>query len=114
MNLSRGGGVLLALRTHIPVTIVDLSQLRNDLDMIEIVGCKCFLNGTFLHIFVVYFCRTPSLNELLRFCEYFEDNFNTNENFLLLGDFNIPEFIINNDNILVNTLNNFCKFLNLE
>ena len=46
------------------------------------------------------------------FCNFFEEFFNKEDNILILGDFNIPQFIQNNDNILVHTLNNFCSFMN--
>jgi hypothetical protein len=84
--------------------------------LIEFVGCKYFLGKDEFLIFVVYFPRTPSLPKLTTFCNYFEHNFVSTNNIIILGDFNIPQFIQKdkyNCN-LVTVINRFSQYLSLK
>jgi hypothetical protein len=117
LNVSRGGGVFLAAKSTLKIEQIDVSELRVALNyLIEIVGCKCFLGKDEFLIFVVYFPRTPSLPELTTFCNYFEHNFVSTNNIIILGDFNIPQFIQKdkyNCN-LVTVINRFSQYLSLK
>jgi hypothetical protein len=92
LNVSRGGGVFLAAKSTLKIEQIDVSELRVALNyyLIEIVGCKSFLGKDEFLIFVVYFPRTPSLPELTTFCNYFEHNFVSTNNIIILGGFNMP------------------------
>src|SRR5699024_4029609 len=105
--------VLIALRNNIVAEELDLSLLHDVLPFIECVGCKCTFGKNVLFIYVVYFPKTPSSIHLQTFCDYFEEQFGFCENILLVGDFNIPEYV-NLISNLATIINNFSNFLNLK
>lgn len=114
VGLSRGGGVLLALKNNIVVTQLDLTELLNSLDLVDIVGCKCTINSFCFYVYVIYISRTPTADTLETLLDYFCESHLHTKHLLILGDFNIPNFANDLiDDTLSRLLINFANFLNL-
>lgn len=115
MNVARGGGVLLAYKNCYNVEYLDLSQLMNEIPSLNIIGCRCHFVHTSLHIFLLYLPKTPSLNEIDILLTYLTQHFFNANRLLLLGDFNIPQYVLQNNNYRLYTLLcEYCDFLNLQ
>ena len=93
---------------------IDFSTLLEKLTLIEVAGCKCILNSCEFFVVIVYFPGTPTLNELNVFTDYFEENFLNFNNVILLGDFNIPNYVLNPSDNSVLTIAAFMNILNLK
>ena len=66
-NLTRGGGVLVALKNHYNSKKLDLSLLHNCLPFTDIVGCSCVFNNVLLFIFVVYIYHPMHLLMIMKY-----------------------------------------------
>lgn len=116
VQLSKGGGALLAVDSNLNIDPVDMSYITNTLVNIDIVGCKCFLNNYYiLYIYVTYIPPSISVNELELFLELLGQSVNNHRNVLIMGDFNITHF---NNNDIIDTkcqlINDFINFVSLN
>lgn len=115
MDLTRGGGVLLAVRDVLKVEKLDLSLLLQEIAPIDVVGCKCVYRFYILYVFVIYIPKTPIIITLETLMEYFVALHLFTKNVIILGDFNIPSYSSNVDTDALNvTLNNYCDILNVK
>ena len=114
LNVSRGGGVLLAFNKCFVIEKLDLTIILNSIKNLEILGCKCCYHSRTFYVFIVYFSKTPSIDDLKIFTSYFEENHIHSNQIILLGDFNIPYFVSNPFNSLVSHLNIFADLFSFK
>lgn len=121
-NTTRGGGVLLACLKSINVSLINIcSECKtfSDIKSIDILATKLSINKLVLYLFIIYVPPKTSLADYEILFDGLESLFFTyGSNLLLIGDFNIPEYINNSpsnssDNKVL-TVNNFCNFFNLR
>lgn len=93
-GLVRGGGSLLAAKNNYIITSIDLSLLRNSFPLIDIVGCKWVLTHVVYFLYVIYI--PPQVNVVLfdAFLQEFEQVVLAQNNVIILGDFNVSQFIV--------------------
>lgn len=114
MKVSRGGGVLLACRNDFNVEPLNFSDLLVALPTLDIVGCRCSFNSATVYIIVLYIPKTPSVYDLELLFHYLVEHFFQTNKILLLGDFNVPKFILNSNDPLCTLLQEYCNFLDLK
>lgn len=110
LNVTRGGGVLLAVRNRYASVKIDLSNITTTLPEIDIVGVK--FHELRLAIFVLYIPPSTSASDY----EHFLDLVSTvgtvhNCKVIVMGDFNVPTHIEDKNNYSV-LLRNFMQFNN--
>lgn len=118
VGATRGGGVVLALRRNLSVVRVDTSMF-DYLIYVDMVGVKVIINEIIFYIFAIYIPPNAtvqmyeSLFETFLSLPYFLSN-----KVLLIGDFNIPDFICHLNASAstgkINLINNFMNFANLD
>lgn len=114
-NLTTGGGVLLACKSVLKSEKLDLSHLETNFPSLDIIGCKCTINVKVIFIVVIYIPPTTSLQCYEQFFEALELlDLLYNQNILILGDFNNPNYCNNDNNTKTICLNNFSSFFNLN
>lgn len=90
LNVTRGGGVLLAVRSYLNSTVLDLSIFEDALPALDIVGVSVAGDGGVLYVFAVYFQPNTSVEHFRVFFDVFESlTFLYGRDIILLGDFNI-------------------------
>lgn len=100
---SRGGGTLLAIRNELnPIGINLPEHFGLVLPMIDISCCRISLCGTSLYILAVYIPSssiiTVTYYDYSLFFEYLQALECLHQNsFVVIGDFNIPEFVSHNE-----------------
>lgn len=115
----RGGGVLLAVRKELSAIPVDTQDLFRDVPHIDIVGVKIRDKHKILFIFVLYIPPAcPNENYEMLFDNFISFNSIYESNLIIIGDFNIPNYLYSLDNNIqcsyVSTVANFCNFFNLS
>lgn len=120
-GLNRGGGVCLGISSILNPVNLDLKNLSDfkNFTLIDIVGARITVGIFSFYVFVLYIPpgmphdTYTSLFEVLSSLYYLND-----AHILILGDFNIPEYVklldCQEKNLTVLALNNFCQFFNLE
>lgn len=94
LGVTRGGGVLLAVRNSIHVVEVDLDEVITDLPNIDIVCCKVRFSNNSLYVFVVYIPPNTVVEHYTHFFEcltLFEELYGSN--IVVFGDFNIANYV---------------------
>lgn len=118
LGVSKGGGVLLAVRDVFDSKIykINLSDLRDSFPTIDIVGCKIVVtNVFFIYVFVIYISPSISFEDYQSFINFFEiGSWFADGNVIVVGDFNATLFNINLNDRKVALLNNFQQFCNLK
>lgn len=94
LNVSRGGGVILAIKRTFNSTRLDLSCITDEFVNVDVVGCKMSVRNQSICIFVVYV--QPGLSTLDY--ESFFDSLQTldcmhGDRVLIMGDFNIAGYV---------------------
>nr|CAH7748761.1 unnamed protein product [Callosobruchus chinensis] len=115
INASKGGGVLLAVKNCLNFEVLDVSTTVSLTPNIDIVGGKLTFGSYLVYVFVVYIPPNTSTNDL----EYFLDqllllNFLSNDHVIVVGDFNIPSFVVDETEPKLNILKNFMEVSDLE
>nr|CAI5867933.1 unnamed protein product [Callosobruchus analis] len=83
--------------------------------LIKKAGCKCKLDNINYHIYVLYIPPQVTQSELEAFLDNFEQLLVNEENVIVLGDFNIPNYVNNNNNDpKTYTFNNFLDFVGVQ
>lgn len=115
LGVTKGGGVLVAIRNDLSVTALDLSVIRNAVPSIDIIGCKILLsNCIHLFVFVLYIPPNIRVNDFQHFLSIFETcDYTANKNICIIGDFNIPSYNTDANDSKLLLFNNFQDFLNL-
>ena len=90
-NKTRGGGALIAVSSKYVALGLDLSAFS--ILAIDIVGCKIKFGHEFTYLFSVYIAPDISLHDFESFFQFLESFVLDKKNILLLGDFNVPNFI---------------------
>lgn len=83
---SRGGGVLVAAKSHFKISVVDLKEFK-DIVLIDIVGCKISMLSTNLLILVVYLPPDTNIKDFQCFFEALENFILGKVNVFIIGDF---------------------------
>lgn len=90
-----GGGALLAINNiNIISEDIDLKKLHECVPEIDIVGSKCKFSLITVFIYVVYIPPSISIENFMIFLDLFGDILIQNENILILGDFNVPNYVL--------------------
>lgn len=114
-GLTKGGGVLLAVKNSFNSTRLNLDLLNNVIPAIDIVGCKISFGNIELCVFVLYIPPSVNACELETFLESFEalNCLLDNCKILICGDFNAPSYntMVNDRKCIL--INNFISFLNV-
>nr|CAI5856671.1 unnamed protein product [Callosobruchus analis] len=83
--------------------------------LIDVLGCKCKLDNINYHIYVLYIPPKVTQSELEIFLDNFEQLLVNEENVSVLGDFNIPNYVNNNNSDPKTfTFNSFLDFVGLQ
>nr|CAI5857082.1 unnamed protein product [Callosobruchus analis] len=83
--------------------------------LIDVLGCKCKLDNINYHIYVLYIPPKVTQSELETFLDNFEQLLVNEENVIVLGDFNIPNYVNNNNSDPKTfTFNSFLDFVGLQ
>lgn len=88
-SINYGGGVLIAVKTEHPASIVDISNLHN----IEIICVRVHLNGNNLFIVLTYMPPSSPQDRyvaLISCLHSITTKMKDNDRIILLGDFNLP------------------------
>lgn len=113
VGLSRGGGVLLAVKDNISTTEINLTYLTSILPSIDVVGCKCTLKDYFiLTVLLIYIPPNFSVANFQLFLELVEQLLVSTDKLLILGDFNLTFFNVENiHDIKTQLMINFIQFM---
>lgn len=113
---SRGGGVLIALKSHILAEVIDVSYFDVNFTTIDLLACKCTVHYITFYILVLYIPPATTFYDFELFFESLEQlEVLQSGNVIVMGDFNVPNFV--NPNIVdskVTVIKNFINFLNLD
>lgn len=91
---TRGGGVLLAVRSDIHCETIDCEYLDLSFPSIDILICKCFLYNKHIFIVVVYIPPALEASNMRLFLDAFEQlDFLQDKPIIIFGDFNVPSFV---------------------
>lgn len=116
VDVSRGGGVLLAVDEAVQTEVLDLSLVQNEVPEIDILGCKLNFKHFLIYVLVVYIPPSLCVTQIEYFFELLSSaDILYNRNVLIMGDFNIPHF---NEHTISSSkqrhLNTFFSTLNLR
>ena len=116
-TLTRGGGVLIAMRKYFSVLLIDLSPHGFDeLHLIDIVGVKLTYRYVSFYILVIYVPPKSSVDDYISLFNLLGNLADLwNDRVVIIGDFNIAEYHIGLENNIVgnNKLSALSTFLNL-
>lgn len=114
VDRSTGGGVFIALSSSILYEVIDTSQLSVLVPVVDFVMCKCTFQSSFWYLAAIYIPPKLSLHDFEVLCDYLEILL-LNKTVLLLGDFNLPEFInVHTSCSKCSALRCFCSSLNVR
>ena len=113
LNLSRGGGTLIAVSNILNCTPLDLSIVCSEIPCIDITGVKILSLKHNIIIIVVYIPPSTNIRDFNKFFESLQSlDIMINSNLVLLGDFNVPNFSFGISDQFTFTLSNFSEFNN--
>lgn len=110
VKLSKGGGVLLAIKNNITFSRINTSELSAVVPLIDIVLCKCLINMQSVTLGVIYIPPNVTANELDLFTAGLEQLI-LGHQFILFGDFNLPDFGKTNESRKSQVFHNFINVL---
>lgn len=122
VGLSRGGGVLLAVRKCYQPLLIEREALGVDLDgfyLVDLSVVRVIMKGVAYYIIVIYIPPRTTTAEFESTMYALESLHQLLGNrILIVGDFNIPEYFDCKDGTAPNTnrvqiMNNFCAFYDL-
>lgn len=117
IGLSRGGGVLLAVKETLPSNKMNTDTIEAAFPSIDIVGCKMVSCMSRLLIYVLYIPPSTSSDVYESFLEAFEvyNSAYPEWSVVIVGDFNVPLYYTEaNNNHKAELIANFSKFLNIN
>lgn len=120
LGVSRGGGVLLAVRNNISSTKLDLGGIACNLASVDIVGSRVSIGSESVYVFVVYIQPQAATDDYLELFDYLESlTFLHGSNIMIYGDFNIPNYVDSCSCDIIgdarcNILSNFLNYLDLK
>lgn len=94
LGVTRGGGVLLAVKNLYQPALVDLDGIVTSLPHVDIACCRVKLANSVLYIFVLYIPPGATVDDyaqLFECLEMFEALYGSN--FVIFGDFNITNYV---------------------
>lgn len=111
-----GGGVLLAFKDHIQCSKVDTTFFSLNFPDIDLLICKCILKHKTFYVLLLYVPPSVPVETFVAFLESIEmTDLLHDKGLLVLGDFNIPDFIDSNLNDRKFTaINHFINFYSLQ
>lgn len=110
---SRGGGVMLGLSDAILYTVIDTTFFTNTIPLVDIILCRC-ISPIKLLICLMYIPPDLSIDDL-EFLTSSLDMYLMEEQVLLLGDFNLPNFVLEVPSCAkTSAFLNFCSLLGLR
>lgn len=116
-GLSRGGGVLLAISKKLNSYSVLLDDPQHILPVnVDIVCAKILTRRGYFFIFNIYVPPAASSENYNNILEYLESlTFLHNKFSIILGDFNMPEYVLNRGNdVIVQMFNSFCSIFDYQ
>ena len=93
-----GGGVLIALSSNLPFTMVNTSDLSDLVPLIDVVMCRCCFGSFSCVLACVYIPPDVSVGDLELFLDALSDML-IGENMIVVGDFNVPQNCASSFNI---------------
>lgn len=117
VQLSKGGGVLLAFQSALNVQPIDFSQLHKIFPSINIVGCRCNINHFVFYTVLIYLPPSLTIEIFQFFFESLEQlEVLANKHLIILGDFNVRYFsdVNQQDDHKVEIVNNFLNFFSFQ
>ena len=121
VNSTRGGGVLLALKKPYNAIVLDLSNVTSLAPTVDILGIKISLSSRSLLVFIVYIPPNTGIEIYEAIFDALRDVIflNDQDDLILLGDFNIPDFVNHmGDPYYINrrimSIVNFSEFMGLK
>lgn len=117
LDVSRGGGVMLAVNSNLTALNLNLSQTNfNNIPSIDIIGLKIILDHYYFYLFVIYIPPNMSIDCYYSVFDAFCSlHYIFNSDILLIGDFNIPDYGSNNImSLTLQAISNFEHFLELH
>ena len=95
---SRGGGVLLAFKSDIAFEKINLDNtLFSSLTQMDIICVKVYNDSYFFYIFLLYVPPAQPVKFYQMFFEAFGSlDFIVGADIVIVGDFNLPDFVQNN------------------
>lgn len=109
-GVSKGGGVMLAIKTGYDFTVLNLDDLRTTYPRIDVVGCKLKLNNCPMHLFCIYVPPTVTFHDFECFLDMFQTHLIAVDNILIVGDFNAPRLTGGMSDGKSTALRLFCEF----
>lgn len=113
----RGGGVAIAVRSDISCVRMNIQKMCSvsvDLGTIDVVGVRLTFDNTSIIIITTYIPPTTPLEYYLSFFELLEVfSLKHNARLLLIGDFNITEFVDTISTTRMTAFQNMCSILNI-
>ena len=89
-----GGGVLLGIKNSVKSEAVDLTFFNINFPSIDILACKCIVSHKIFYVLSLYIPPSISFDEFELFFENLEEvDFLQAENVIIVGDFNVPNFM---------------------
>lgn len=115
-GVSRGGGVLFAIKTGYNYEQIPISDdCRLACPSLDILACKVHMGSIIVVFIVVYVPKTPSTSELNTILGFFEEICLLYEHVFVCGDFNIPTYVkMSNSDPLYTLISDFANFTGLK
>jgi hypothetical protein len=97
-GVSKGGGVLLAVKSHLNYSPLNLNTIISTVPSIDIIGAKIVVNAhRVIYVFVIYIPPSSSFEILETFFELLSTtDYVYNDNVVIMGDFNVPNYMFEN------------------
>ena len=91
-----GSGVLLTIKSKIQVEKLNVMPFDINFPPIDVIGCKCYISFNIVYGFVTYISSTTNVVTFKNFFDAFEElDYLHDCNVIILGDFNIPQYLEN-------------------
>nr|CAI5825566.1 unnamed protein product [Callosobruchus analis] len=114
-GLSKGGGVLIAIKNEYNFEAIDLSMITLSTPKIDLIGGKIIFESSMIYVFVVYIPPDTSADDLELFLDQFiVFNLSHSCSFVLVGDFNVPAFSLDQNDKKHRLLNDFAELCSIK
>lgn len=115
VNVSRGGGTLIAIKDKFTVTEINFNHIKGIVGCVDVVGCKIFLGNIFISVIIlVYIPPSISTEDFVTFVDLLSNVINVyDSNVLILGDFNTPNLYGNINDKKSSQLLSFANLCNM-
>ncbi|XP_045471763.1 uncharacterized protein LOC123678670 [Harmonia axyridis] len=117
---SRGGGVLIAVRSSLMACSINLDSIKESFPNVNIMGLRIGLRGSHFYILTLYIppnTASDQYEDVLEAISVLPCLLDENANLIIVGDFNIPDYVTHREttlhNVRVEVIENFLNFFGL-